>query len=66
MWKFVKLLFSPRINKMDKISVFILVTQYLLISSGWLEHNFFTIIWGITLLFIIFLFSSSCSLLRFC
>ncbi|EJQ97474.1 hypothetical protein II5_05939, partial [Bacillus cereus MSX-A1] len=33
MWKFVKLLFSTRINNMDKIILFILATQLLLIST---------------------------------
>lgn len=47
MWKFVKLLFSTRINNMDKIILFILVTQFLLISTGWLRVNIFTMIWGI-------------------
>ncbi|GAB6441384.1 hypothetical protein bcgnr5390_65330 [Bacillus luti] len=47
MWKFVKILFSTRINNMDKIVVFILATQFLLISTSWLRVNIFTMIWGI-------------------
>ncbi|MGU3371230.1 hypothetical protein [Bacillus mycoides] len=47
MWEFVKLLFSTRINKIDKIIVFILATQFLLISTSWLGVNIFTMFWGI-------------------
>ncbi len=49
MRKFVKLLFSNRINNMDKIILFILATQFLLISTSWLRVNIFTMIWGIIL-----------------
>ncbi|AFQ19613.1 hypothetical protein BTG_31383 (plasmid) [Bacillus thuringiensis HD-771] len=47
MSKFVKLLFSTRINNMDKIILFILATLLLLISTSWLRINIFTMIWGI-------------------
>ncbi|MED2241555.1 hypothetical protein P4W10_31060, partial [Bacillus thuringiensis] len=47
MSKFVKLLFSTRINNMDKIILFILATLLLLISTSFLRINIFTMIWGI-------------------
>ncbi|WP_249268331.1 hypothetical protein [Bacillus thuringiensis] len=34
---------------MDKIILFILATQFLLISTSWLRVNIFTMIWGIIL-----------------
>ncbi|MEB9673951.1 MULTISPECIES: hypothetical protein [Bacillus cereus group] len=48
MGNFIKLLWSSRINYVDKIVGSIQITHILLLLMGWLEGNLIKVIWGLT------------------